>query len=353
MNKLVLTAGAFIAMVACQNNASAPQDSSEVVAFSAADSMLLSRAQGVFRPLPEGASFDSPKAQLGKKLYFETALSINNEMSCNSCHLLDNFGVDNEPTSPGHEGKRGDRNSPSVYNASLHVAQFWDGRAANLVEQAKGPILNPVEMGIPDEATAEKRIQAIEAYGPLFASAFPEDPSISYQHIAEAIGAFEECLITPSPFDDYLAGNIDALSATQREGLKSFIDAGCITCHMGSGLGGNMYQKFGLINGPYWDYTGSTRHDRGRAEVTDNEAEEFIFKVPSLRNVSKTGPYFHDGVVADLGEAVRIMAKTQLNKELSEEEVKSIVNFLESLTGSIPEKALAESPVAAESADQA
>lgn len=352
MNKLVLAAAAALAMVACQNNASAPE-SADVAAFSPADSALLTRAQGVFRPLPEGASFESPKAQLGKKLYFETALSINNEMSCNSCHMLDNFGVDSESTSPGHEGKRGDRNSPTVYNASLHIAQFWDGRAANLVEQAKGPILNPVEMGIPDEATAEKRIQAIEAYGPLFAEAFPEDPSISYQHIAEAIGAFEECLITPSAFDDYLAGNIDALTAAQREGLKNFIDAGCITCHMGSGLGGNMYQKFGLINGPYWDYTRSTRHDRGRAEVTGNDAEEFIFKVPSLRNIAKTGPYFHDGVVADLGDAVRIMAKTQLNKDLTEEEVKSIVTFLESLTGSIPEKALAESVVAGESPEQA
>jgi cytochrome c peroxidase len=309
--------------------------------YSKVDSMLLSRAQGVFRSLPEAPSLNSPKAQLGKKLYFETALSANNEMSCNSCHLLDNFGVDNEPTSPGHEGKRGDRNSPSVYNASLHVAQFWDGRAADLVEQAKGPILNPIEMGIPDEATAELKIAKNSEYQALFAEAFPENPSISYQNIAEAIGAFEECLLTPSPFDEYLEGNVEALSEKQKEGLKTFIDAGCITCHMGSTLGGNMYQKFGLLNGPYWEYTSSVKQDRGRAEVTGNDAEEFMFKVPSLRNVEKTHPYFHDGSVKELDEAIRIMAKTQLNKDITEQEVESIVAFLQSLTGEIPANAVA------------
>lgn len=348
MRSTILLIG-LMALVACQPSNKKAADEVEQTAgnvYSSADSALLARAQGVFKPLREAASMDDPKAKLGHKLYFETALSINNEMSCNSCHMLDNFGVDKEPTSPGHAGERGDRNSPSVYNASFHVAQFWDGRAADLVEQAKGPILNPVEMGIPDEATAEARIQEIAEYPPMFAEAFPESPEVSYQHIAEAIGAFEERLLTPSPFDEYLKGNIDALTETQRLGLKTFLDAACITCHMGEGLGGNMYQKFGLMNGPYWEYTGSEREDPGRSAVTGNESDAYFFKVPSLRNVAETGPYFHDGSVEDLGEAVRIMGKTQLNKDLTEDEVNSILAFLKSLSGELADPSLAANPFA-------
>ncbi len=178
----------------------------------------------------------------------------------------------------------------------------------------------------------------------MFAEAFPESREVSYQHIAEAIGAFEERLLTPSPFDEYLKGNIDALTETQRLGLKTFLDEACITCHMGEGLGGNMYQKFGLMNGPYWEYTGSEREDPGRSAVTGNESDAYFFKVPSLRNVAETGPYFHDGSVEDLGEAVRIMGKTQLNKDLTEDEVNNILAFLKSLSGELADPSVAVNP---------
>lgn len=299
------------------------------------------KTKTMFGALPEAADPTTVKAQLGKKLYYETALSINNTMSCNSCHMLDQYGVDNLPTSPGHDGTLGERNSPTVYNASFHIAQFWDGRAADLKEQAKGPILNPIEMGIPDEATAVQRIADIPEYSEMFSAAFPEEEApISYENIAGAIAEFEKCLNTPSRFDEFMNGNVEALSQEEIKGMETFVSAGCITCHMGPGLGGKMYQKFGLVQGPYWVYTGSEKHDRGRAEVTGNESDEFFFKVPSLRNVAKTAPYLHDGSVASLEEVIKIMGITQLGKELTSEEIASIETFLNSLTGDIPEYAL-------------
>lgn len=305
------------------------------------DEKIMKMAKAYFKPLPEPKSFDRPVAKLGKKLYYETALSVSGEMSCNSCHLLDNFGVDNEPLSPGHDGTRGERNSPTVYNAYFHIAQFWDGRADDLKEQAKGPVLNPIEMGMPAEPEAVEAIIAIQDYADMFTEAFPDDKEpINFDNIAEAIAEFEHTLATPGAFDDYLNGDSEALSVEQRDGLKAFMDAGCTTCHIGPGLGGSMYQKFGLVEGPYWDYTGSDHEDVGRYEVTQKEGDKYVFKVPALRNVTKTAPYFHDGSVNDLGEAVKIMGKTQLGKDLDDETVQSIVTFLESLTGEIPEHAL-------------
>ncbi len=308
---------------------------------------LVERANGLFAQLPPAQDFNTPKAQLGKRLYYETALSANGKMSCNSCHGLTTFGVDNEATSPGHENKRGDRNSPTVYNAWFHIAQFWDGRAADLTEQAKGPILNPIEMGIPDEATAVHNIQQISDYEALFKAAFPDtDGQITYQSIAEAIAAFETTLRTPAPFDDFLAGKPEALTEAQQKGLRLFMDKGCTACHTGAGLGGHTYQKFGLVNAPYWTYTGSSLQDQGRYAVTGEEGDKQVFKVSALRNVAQTAPYFHDGSVQELSEAVRIMGKTQLGDDLSDEEIQSIVNFLESLTGTIPAHALQPEDVA-------
>lgn len=305
------------------------------------DKKIMKMAKAYFKPLPEPKSFDRPIAKLGKKLYYETALSVSGEMSCNSCHMLDQFGVDHEPTSPGHDGTRGERNSPTVYNAYFHIAQFWDGRADDLKEQAKGPVLNPVEMGMTSEPAAVEAIVAIQDYAHMFTEAFPDEKDpITFDNIAEAIAEFEHTLATPAAFDDYLNGDEDALTLEQRDGLQAFMDAGCTTCHMGPGLGGSMYQKFGLVEGPYWDYTGSEREDVGRFEVTEKEGDKYVFKVPALRNVTKTAPYFHDGSVEDLNEAVKIMGITQLGKELDDETVKSIVTFLESLTGEIPEHAL-------------
>jgi cytochrome c peroxidase len=192
-------------------------------------------------------------------------------------------------------------------------------------------------MGLASAEQCVSKLEGIDNYPALFAEAFPgQDKPVTYDNLATAIAAFEATLLTPAPFDRYLAGDANALTAEQQKGLETFINTGCITCHMGVGFGGNMYQKFGLINGPYWEYTGSTRQDEGRSVITGNEAEKYFFKVPSLRNVSKTGPYFHDGSVASLSDAVNIMAKTQLNKEITAEETASIVAFLESLTGEVP-----------------
>lgn len=332
---LLMIGGATAFLYSCGN--AVENNKTNEPAIDSVDVQRQKTAKAIFRGLPEAGDPSTPQAILGKKLYFEKALSINGELNCNSCHMLDKFGVDNLPTSPGHEGKNGNRNSPTVYNASLHFVQFWDGRAENLTEQAKGPILNPVEMGIPDEKTAVKRIKDIEAYTALFAAAFPEEKDpVNYHNIATAIAAYEECLLTPAPFDAYLAGDMNAITPQQKEGLDLFVSKTCISCHMGPALGGSIYQKFGLVNGPYWEYTKSEVQDRGRADITNKENDAFFFKVPSLRNIEKTGPYFHDGSVASLRDAVKIMGQTQLPQELSPEEIDAIVAFLGSLTGEIP-----------------
>lgn len=289
----------------------------------------------VFKPLPEYlVDISKPvlakRSELGHKLYFETALSIGNDISCNSCHLLDKFGVDNEPTSPGHKKQRGDRNSPTVYNSGLNFSQFWDGRAKDLKDQAKGPILNPVEMAIPDEKTAVSRIKSIKGYTDMFRAAFPKakDP-ITYDNIAEAIATFEMNLLTPSRFDDYLKGNREALSKDEKEGLRTFMEVGCISCHEGVNIGGSSYQMLGAVI-PF------DTEDHGRFAVTKSEDDKFFFKVPSLRNIAKTGPYFHDGSVKTLDEAVKLMGSHQLGVDLKEGEIEAIVAFLNSLTGKLP-----------------
>lgn len=334
---------AFLFAVACgtdQKKTDAQSEDQELTS-NEKDEELLKSAKRFFAVLPEAEPFGSPITRLGKQLYFETALSINGELSCNSCHFVDRYGVDNEPTSPGHDGTRGNRNSPTVYNAYFHISQFWDGRAADLQEQAMGPILDPVEMGMPDSGHAVKNIKEIEEYLAFFEEVFPdqEDP-ITYYNITKAIGEFEKTLSTPAPFDNFMEGDLSALDDEQKAGLELFIKTGCTTCHTGGGLGGNMYQKFGLVKAPYWEYTNSQRQDKGRFDATENDIDMYFFKVPSLRNVAKTGPYFHDGSIADLGEAISIMAEVQLGVELEENEVQSIIKFLESLTGDIPEHAL-------------
>lgn len=291
-----------------------------------------------FQPLPESApSAEHPsspeKIALGKSLYMDTRLSKNDQMSCNSCHSLSNFGVDNEATSPGHEGKRGGRNSPSSFNAALHIAQFWDGRAKDVEAQALGPILNPIEMGMDSEEAVVAKLKKDPTTVAAFKAAFPDqtDP-LTYANIGEAIGAFERTLITPSRFDAYLKGDDSALTAEEKAGGKLFVETGCTACHMGATLGGQMYQKLGLVK----DYP---TEDLGRFEVTHKESDRKIFKVPSLRNVAKTGPYYHDGSVKTLEEAVAKMGEYQLGKNLSEEQVTSIVTFLNSLTGTVPPSA--------------
>ena len=302
---------------------------------------VLVKAQKYFAVLPETADnpdnkITIPKVKLGKILYNDTRLSLEGNNSCNSCHNLATYGVDNLPTSPGDAGNNGTRNSPTVFNAAFHFTQFWDGREKDVEAQAGGPVLNPVEMNIPSEEYLVKRLSADKKYQQLFTEAFPnEEKPLSFKNITYAIAAFERELITPSRFDNYLKGDENALSSEEKKGLKTYMDVGCTTCHAGALLGGNMYQKFGLF-GDYWEYTNSSEIDEGRMMVTKNEADKYLFKVPSLRNIDKTYPFFHDGSVEKLDNAVRIMAKVELNKDLSDIETKEIVAFLASLTGEAP-----------------
>lgn len=302
---------------------------------------LIQEANKFFKPLPDRLSSpaENPttpeKVRLGQMLFFEPRLSKSMAISCNSCHNLATGGVDNLPTSPGHMGQLGGRNSPTVLNAGVQFVQFWDGRAATLEDQAKGPILNPVEMAMPDQEMVLSRLRTIPEYVDLFKRAFPTDKEpLTYDNIARAIAAFERTLLTPSRFDDFLRGNAAALNTAEKQGLKLVIQKGCVTCHNGVGAGGGIYQKFGIF-GRY-----EFSDDPGRQQVTKKEQDRFVFKVPLWRNVTRTAPYFHDGSIWDIREAVRIMGRIQLGKQLTEEEVESIVSFLRSLEGTVPEEAL-------------
>lgn len=295
--------------------------------------LLIRRTNRIFSPLPgamPGSENDTPeRIALGKQLYFEKRLSINDTQSCASCHRLEDgsAGVDNLPTSPGARGEQGTRNSPTVLNAGWQDSQFWDGRAADLVEQAKGPILNPIEMGMPDEQAVEEKLQGIAEYRDSFALAFQGDePAISYQNIAEAIAAFERTLITPSRFDDFMNGDAGALSEAEQRGLETFIKVDCKACHDGKLVGGETYEPLGKEN-PY-----ENQADQGMYTVTRDENDRMFFKVAPLRNVALTAPYFHDGKIETLDEAVRKMGKLQLDVELTDQQVSDITSFLKALT---------------------
>lgn len=280
---------------------------------------------------------DPDKVVLGKHLFFDTRLSGQGNISCNSCHNLNTFGVDNLQFSPGDApGTMGGRNSPTVFHAALHKMQFWDGRAVDVEEQAGGPILNPLEHDIKDEQQLVDRLKQVDLYQELFAKAYGGDDPIRFENITNAIGAFERTLIPESRFDKYLEGDQSALTEKEKKGLKSFIDSGCITCHSGPALGGQMLQKFGLFY-DYWKETESETIDLGLYEISNRESEKFFFKVPGLRNILHTWPYFHDGSVEDIETAVKIMGKLQRNVELSDEEVENIIAFFDSLTADIPE----------------
>lgn len=306
----------------------------EATAPAVNDQALMKQAKAVFGPLPDkmpGAETDTPELiALGKMLYFEDGISVNKTQSCNACHPIDanQGGADNLTTSKGAVGTFGTRNSPTVLNAGFQFAQFWDGRAKDLAEQAKGPITNPIEMGMPTEADVVKRLSGMENYRQAFTAAFPnrKDP-INYDNLALAVAAFERTLITQDRFDDYLAGNTGALTNEEKQGLQLMVSEGCIQCHMGPTMGGRMYQKMGVMQ-PYAD-----AKDLGRYDVTKDEADKYFFKVPILRNVAITAPYFHDGRVKTLREAIDQMATLQLGKTLTPEKTARIEAFLGALTG--------------------
>ncbi|WP_257455203.1 cytochrome-c peroxidase [Archangium lipolyticum] len=276
------------------------------------------------------APVDTPEqVALGRMLFFEKRLSKNHDISCNSCHDLATFGVDGKPTSEGHRGQKGSRNAPTVFHAAGHVAQFWDGRAATLEEQASGPMMNPLEMAMPGEKHVLATLNSIPEYVKRFQASFPGKKPVSVGNAARAIAAFERKLLTSSRFDKFLAGDENALTEQERRGLELFASAGCTTCHNGPSVGGTSFQKLGLIE----DFP---TEDKGRFEVTQNEEDLHKFRVPTLRNVEKTGPWFHDGSVKELPTAVRLMAKHQLGMSFTDAEVDDIVAFLKSLTGELP-----------------
>jgi cytochrome c peroxidase len=314
------------------------------------DTTLLARARAVFQPLP--ADFATPetpipaaRVELGRELFFDPRISLDGTVSCARCHNPALYGTDGLALSRGVENRPNPRNAPTVLNAALQFAQHWSGNRSSVEDQATRALLGQPSFGLASYDTAVARLKAL-AYGAAFGAAFPGDTApVSAVNWGRAIGAYERTLVTPAPFDGYLRGDTDALSTRARSGLAAFLSVGCATCHDGVGVGGGKFQPFGVVKS-YWLETGSVTIDSGRYAVTKDKDDLFVFKVPTLRNVAMTPPYFHDGSVATLPAAVRTMARVQLGRELSPEEINVIVAFLESLTGPLP-AGFAEAPTLA------
>ena len=314
---------------------------------------LRDRAAASFKPLPSTipAVKDNPvtpeKIDLGKALFFDPRLSASGVFSCASCHNLATGGDDNMETSVGHGWQKGPRNSPTVLNAVLNEAQFWDGRADDLAAQAKGPIQAGVEMAN-TPAQVEITLKSMPKYVDWFTAAFPgEADPVNFDNMAKAIEAFEATLITPAPFDAWLNGDDNAMSDEAKIGLALFMDKGCSSCHSGVNVGGHGYYPFGLIERPGAEIL--PVNDKGRFAVTDTVDDEYVFRASPLRNIALTAPYFHSGKVWDLAVAVEIMAESQLGESLKPEETTALVAFLDSLTGTLPAVTLPVLP--AETAD--
>jgi cytochrome c peroxidase len=302
---------------------------------------LVARARQQFQPIPNnppelpGNPATPAKLELGKILYFDPRLSASHTISCSSCHSIGLGGADAAPTSIGHRWQRGGRNAPTVFNAVFNKAQFWDGRAKDLEQQAGGPVVNPVEMASP-EAHVGEQLKGIPGYGALFARAFPgEAEPITLANVQKAIAVFEATLITPNaPFDRFLGGEDGALSPAQKAGLAVFMEKGCSSCHNGINVGGGMYAPFGIVEKPGAEFLPPA--DKGRFMVTKTPSDEYVFKVPTLRNIVLTAPYFHSGQAWDLRQAVAVMGASQLGIRLTSDDVDKITTFLDSLTGEQP-----------------
>jgi cytochrome c peroxidase len=301
----------------------------------------LRRAKELFKPIPtkplalKGNPPSPAKVELGKMLFFEPRLSASYLISCNTCHNVGLGGMDMQETSIGHGWQKGPRNAPTVLNSVYNIAQFWDGRAKDLAEQAKGPVQASVEMNNKPERVVAT-LKSIPDYPALFKKAFPgEAEPVTFDNVARAIEVFEASLITPdAPFDRFLRGNMMALSAREQAGLRLFMDKGCVACHGGVNVGGAGYFTFGVVSAPNTDLR--PENDMGRFKISLADSEKFSFKSPSLRNIVLTPPYFHSGKVWKLEEAVAIMGNVQLGKVLSPEDTSRIVAFLGSLTGKQP-----------------
>jgi len=305
-----------------------------------ADPSLRARALAVFQPLPRRAATPSPTApdveHLGRLLFFEPRVAVDGTVSCARCHQPGLYGTDGLPKSVGAAGRTHPRHAQTVLNASQQFVQHWRGDRTSVEDQAMKALVAPPAYGNPSFASAMGKLKAIGGYAPLFARAFPgqTDP-ITPENWGRAVGAYVRTLVTPAPFDAFLTGDDIALSETARAGLRTFIDIGCASCHGGVAVGGATYRKFGVVE-DYWKATGSPTIDRGRIDVTQDPADLYVFKVAGLRNVAMTPPYFHDGSVATLPEAVQVMARVQLGRTLERPQVDAIVAFLEALTGTMP-----------------
>ncbi|WP_372965965.1 cytochrome-c peroxidase [Marinobacter sp.] len=313
-----------------------------VMAGSAAADELMERANAIFEPVPQtppvidGNELTPAKVTLGKMLFFEPRLSASHLISCNTCHNVGLGGDDELAVSIGHGWQKGPRNAPTVFNAVFNAAQFWDGRAEDLAEQAKGPVQAGVEMSSsPDRVVTT--LKSMPEYIELFEESFPgQDDPVTFDNMAVAIEAYEATLITPdAPFDRYLRGDASALNETEKEGLALFMDRGCTACHSGVNVGGQSYFPFGLVTRPGGDIL--PEGDKGRFAVTETASDEYVFRASPLRNIELTAPYFHSGAIWSLEEAVSVMGTSQLGTELNDDEVKSIVAFLKTLTGEMPE----------------
>lgn len=313
-----------------------------LLAVQAANAMEALPAQP---PIPKDNPQTPQKVELGKILFFDPRLSVSGTVSCNSCHNVMAGGDDGRPVSVGVHGQLGGVGAPTVWNSAYNTVQFWDGRAPSLEEQAKGPLVNSKEMGMKDHDMAIARIRRIPGYLALFKKAFPKEPNpIIIDNVAKAIATFERTLVTPnSPFDKYKKGNKKALSPSALKGMKLVEEVGCTSCHTGPNFNGEgfamgegNYQPFPQIPGSKYDKQYKLTEDLGRYNVTKNAEDKNKWRVPTWRNVALTAPYFHNGEVKTLPEAVRVMAKTQLDVDLKEDQVEYIVAFLNSLTGEFP-----------------
>jgi cytochrome c peroxidase len=306
------------------------------------DTSLLTRARALFKPLPKDfATPDAPvtpaRVALGRMLFFDPRMSLESTVSCSRCHQPSLYGTDGLPLSRGTQDRLNSRNAPTVLNAALQAPVHWRGDRKNVEDQATQALVGAQSHALPDPAAAVARLKGIPGYAPMFAAAFPnEGDPITTVNWGKAIGAYERTLVTPSAFDEFLQGNARALSATQKRGLEKFMATGCTGCHNGVGVGGAGFFKFGLVE-DYWKATGSKQIDKGRFDVTHEPSDTYVFKVPTLRNVAMTAPYFHDGSISSLPQAVTIMARVQLGRTLSTDDASDIVAFLQSLTGKLPE----------------
>jgi len=315
------------------------------IALAGSLSVMAADALPSTAPAPADNPTTPEKVALGQMLYHDPRLSSTGTVACASCHNTMAGGEDNRPNSMGVNGQTGGRSAPTVWNAAFNAVQFWDGRAASLEEQAAGPVTNPIEMGMKSWDDVVARLKTIKGYQVAFEKAFGQN-SISKDNATKAIAAYERTLITPnSPYDKYVSGDTSALSKQQVRGMQKAVELGCTGCHSGPAFNGpGSFQKFPMHKNGYFEAQYHFSKDKGLAEVSKKDSDEHFWKVPTLRNIALTAPYFHNGSVPTLDKAVKLMAKLQLDKDLPDEDVADIVAFLNALTGEFPEQTMPKLP---------